>query len=470
MDINYSEVYSLIPQKTAEQIRFLVGNAQPEKHLTCIIYYSNSVGDGVEHVVTAMQSYGLTTHRVFLPCKETEFARATKFILIADALNPIGQSVSNFLDYIVALPAISQNLVVLLFNTASIPSPTEAKRNIRIVIEKKGINTQIFTEEEVDKAVQAVFEMTVDVENYKKQVLEQAKHIAFGALSETLRAANENLQKQKEQKTSFLERQRTMSIYAKQLKLDMWVKIQHFCDKQLENDVRSFAKQMMPELEKMIHDIDIQRMHYYFSSYLNYLWGQFLTNEVSLIMDQLKIDISAKIENLLSTYKEKFSEEAQLGALDPIMVRAGSQPVSFDIEHYNYTLNKLFDWIVGGLIRFKFVALGGLVGGVLGEILTNFLNNILSPLLRIKYSNQKIRNMYSDVIYKQFFENIDDMVIQLRDYMVPALEKNFKDSIQDVIDSLENNMERVGQGLDQRIENATLYLNSVRKTADSIRE
>lgn len=470
MDVNYNEVYSLIPSNTAERIKTIIANALPEENLVCVVHYTSEVGDNVENMVSIIQKHGLIAHRIFLPCKETEFAKATKFILIMDALSPIVQSVSSFFDYFAELPAISQNLVVLLSNTASVPSPTEVKRNVRVVMEKKGLEARIFTEDETDTAIQIVIEMGVDVEEYKKQMQEKAKLIAVNALSDILQSANEDLQMQKDIKTSFLERQSNMSIYGKQLKLDMWLMIQNYCDKQLENDVRSFAKQMMPELEKMIHDVDLHRMHYYFPSYLNYLWGQFLTNEVDLMMDQLKGDISAKIEELLSTYRNYFSEEAKLGELEPITIKAGAQPISFDVEHYNYTLNKLFDMIVGGLIRYKFLVYGDiLTGGRIGNLITNYINKKLEIILRIKYSNKKILNMYSEVIYKQFFENVDDMIVQLRDYMIPALEKNFKESVQDIIDSLVNNMESVGQRLDQRIEHAMQYLNRVQKTFDSIR-
>lgn len=470
MDTDFNHVYPLIPQKVAERINVIIGNAQPDEKLVCLAYYTNDISEYVENLVDTFRDCQQTAKRIFLPCKEIEFSKATKFLLIVDALNPIVQSVSVLLDYIASLPSLKNNLAILLVNTASIPSPTEAKRNVRVVLEVKGLKASVFTEEETEMAVKVVASMSVNVQELRMEFLEQAKNIAVLALNETLQDAIADKNKQQESKTAFLKRQESMCVYAKQLKLDTWIMIQNYCDKQLEADVRSFAKKMMPELERMIHDVDLQRMHYYFAPYLNYLWGQFLTNEVALMMEQLKEEISTKIEELLSTYRNYFCEEAKLGELDPVLVRAGAQPISFDVEHYNYTLNKLFDWIVGGLIRYKFLVYGDiLTGGRIGQIVTNILNNLLNPVLRIKYSNQKILKMYSEVIYKQFFENIDDMVVQLRDYMVPTLEKNFKESIQEVIDSLESNMETFGHRLDQRIEGANSHLYRIQQTIDSLR-
>lgn len=466
MDKLYDKLFEICPEKYKSALEEIDKNLPSERNSICIAFSSEHVKESAIGVSEALNSFG-DIYLLQLDA-QGEIGHSYRFVLILDSLDPINEKIVSFLSHISSYKSLINNLAVYLINTDKVPSVTAIKRNIRIVLEQKGITPKIVENEEDLKTF--VGSMTTDDETLINGDAERKEcDLVTDALQEELRAAyiqKENYQKQLK---SFGRKKESLEVYSKQLLLDMWLMIQKSCDENLESDVKTFASEMLKELNETIKATEIKQMQYYFASYINYLWGEFLSQEIEMLLDSVKQGLQSEIEKLLDTYKDFFNEHASICELNPISIYSGSQPVSFDVDHFDYTFNRIFDAIVGNIVRFYLLSKGDwLTGGKMGKIVTGIINRFIQPLLRRKCSDEEIKRMYSEAVYSQFYDNINSMVTQLRDYLVPALERNFTESLQEIIIQFEDNIEMVGNKIYQNIHLSEVFIKEIQEKIDFV--
>ena len=442
----------------------IIDNLPIEQNEVCVGYQSQHLSTIADEVVSAIE--GQYTVSVMQFSHSMRYGHATRFVAIIDATQPINQPISLYFDHISKYSQIKDNLVVFLVNTDQVPSSTEVKKNIRLVLESKGISCGIITDKnEVSDALMSMVVTTSGIEEAAvKEIKTKILDAIDAKLAEAIRAKDRLLADKK----AYERKAESINVYSNQLLLDTWLIIKRECEDNLEKDVREFAKQMMPILDKTVKEMQVSETQYFFSPYLNYLWGHFLTQEIANILASVKEQLAAQIDKLMATYQDFFKEQATVDDLDPVQIKSGSQPVSVDVEHYSYTWNKLFDAIVGNIIRFYLSYSAGIWGAFAAEFLTRLINKIIHPLLRYKYPDEEIKRRYSDAIFHQFYENVGPMSLQLKEYMIHALEHSFKDSLESIIEQMDANVKKIGERINSKIADIDNEISEIQTKIDLV--
>jgi hypothetical protein len=106
--------------------------------------------------------------------------------------------------------------------------------------------------------------------------------------------------------------------------------------------------------------------------------------------------------------------------------------------------------------------------GVIGDWLADLINKWLHPLLRRKYPDEEIKRRYSEAIYHHFYENVSTMVVQLREYMVPALEHSFKESLKSLIEQMNANVNKIGERINKMIADIDSVIDGIQASIDFV--
>ena len=232
--------------------------------------------------------------------------------------------------------------------------------------------------------------------------------------------------------------------------MTLWVKIRNYCSAHFDDDVTKFAKEARLLIDQELHTIDIQKIQFYFSPYLNYLWGEFLCNEIKKTMESVRDDMEYELASLAAKYKNYFGKEMETLHLEANGVRAGNQPISFDtVELYNNSVKNVVEGVIRNVIVFVASFHGGFWGYLLGEVVTNVLMKLFGGLLRIKRSNTELVQLYSEAVTQQFQEGLEHIKVQLKETLMPSLERNFKESIREIKEKFLKNVEGMGQQYDR---------------------
>lgn len=379
--------------------------------------------------------------------------RAARNVLVMDAQHLLKGSDIALLDYIAAHDALRAGLVIVLLNVDLMPSVTEVVATVEKVLGVKGIEAPLHVVGKGNTGVWLVQHFIAKPVNLEDVAGEKTRDIAVfvhDSLEKELSRVEQELETLDHTIARFKERRESFEVYAKQLDLTLWVKIRNYCSAHFDDDVTKFAKEARLLIDQELHTIDIQKIQFYFSPYLNYLWGEFLCNEIKKTMESVRDDMEYELASLAAKYKNYFGKEMETLHLEANGVRAGNQPISFDtVELYNNSVKNVVEGVIRNVIVFVASFHGGFWGYLLGEVVTNVLMKLFGGLLRIKRSNTELVQLYSEAVTQQFQEGLEHIKVQLKETLMPSLERNFKESIREIKEKFLKNVEGMGQQYDR---------------------
>ncbi|MBS7197857.1 MAG: hypothetical protein KH111_06980 [Bacteroidales bacterium] len=382
--------------------------------------------------------------------------RAARNILVMDARHLLRGSDIALLDYIVSHNALCAGLVIMLLNVNLMPSVTEVMGTVKKVLEVKGIEVPVHVVEEGNTGkwlVQNFGTNPVNLDDVTREKIGDITVFVRDSLGKELSQVEQELETLDNTIARFKEHRKSFKVYAKQLDLTLWVKIQNYCSTHFDEDITKFAKEARLLIDKELHAVDIQKIQFYFSPYLNYLWGEFLCNEIKRAMDSVRDDMEYELALLTAKYKSYFGKEIEKSHLEADGVRAGNQPISFDsVDIYNNSVKNVVEGVIRNVIVFIASFHVGFLGYLLGEVVTNMLMKLFGGLLRIKRSDTELVQLYSEAVTQQFQEGLGHIKVQLKETLMPSLERNFKDSIREVKDRFLKNINELGKQYDQNRE------------------
>ena len=70
---------------------------------------------------------------------------------------------------------------------------------------------------------------------------------------------------------------------------------------------------------------------------------------------------------------------------------------------------------------------------------------LFGGLLKIKRSNTELVQLYSEALTQQFQEGLEHIKAQLKETLMPLLERNFKNSIREIKEMFLKNIDEIGQ-------------------------
>ena len=70
---------------------------------------------------------------------------------------------------------------------------------------------------------------------------------------------------------------------------------------------------------------------------------------------------------------------------------------------------------------------------------------LFGGLLKIKRSNTELVQLYSEALTQQFQEGLEHIKTQLKETLMPLLERNFKNSIHEIKEMFLKNIDEIGQ-------------------------
>ena len=375
--------------------------------------------------------------------------RAARNVLVMDAQHLLKGSDVALLDYIAAHDALRAGLAIVLLHAHLLPSVTEAVATVEKVLEVKGITAPVHVEGKGNTGVWLVQHFISNPVNLDDVAREKARDIDVfvqASLEEQLARVEGKLETLEQAIARFKERRESFEVYAKQLDLTLWVKIQNYCSTHFDEDITKFAREARLLIDKELHAIDVQKIQFYFSPYLNYLWGEFLCNEIRKTMDVVRDDMEYKLASLTAKYKSYFGKEMDVLHLEADGVRAGNQPISFDtVDLYNNSIKNAVEGVIRNVLVFVASFHGGFWGYLLGEVVTNILMKLFGGLLKIKRSNTELVQLYSEALTQQFQEGLEHIKTQLKETLMPLLERNFKNSIHEIKEMFLKNIDEIGQ-------------------------
>ena len=163
-------------------------------------------------------------------------------------------------------------------------------------------------------------------------------------------------------------------------------------------------------------------------------------------MDVVRDDMEYKLASLTAKYKSYFGKEMDVLHLEADGVRAGNQPISFDtVDLYNNSIKNAVEGVIRNVLVFVASFHGGFWGYLLGEVVTNILMKLFGGLLKIKRSNTELVQLYSEALTQQFQEGLEHIKTQLKETLMPLLERNFKNSIHEIKEMFLKNIDELGQ-------------------------
>lgn len=459
------EMFNLIP--TSEKQVCIVSNRDIEAQVNSLfpeITHSEKFKD-----YTFEYSFINNTEDI---SQNTVINRATRHVLVMDAQHLLKGSDIALLDYIAAHGSLQAGLSVILLNARLLPSATEAITTVAKVLDIKGLKAPIHAEGKGDTGQWLAGNFESNPINLDDVAFEKKQDIAVfvrHSLEAQLSGVEEELKTLDHTIARFKERRESFEVYADQLDLTLWIKIQNYCTTHFDEDITRFAKEARLLIDKELHAIDVQQIQFYFSPYLNYLWGEFLCNEIRKTMNAVSDDMEYQLASLTAKYKSYFGKEIEALRLEADSVRAGNQPISFDtVDLYNNTVKNTVEIVIRNVIAFVASFHGGVLGYLLGEVVTNTLMKLFGGLLRIKRSNTELIQLYSEAATQQFQDGLDHIKTQLKETLIPSLEKNFKSSIRDIktafiknIDGIEDQYNRNKTVLSTRREELKNLLNEM---------
>jgi|GEM_PF-3305783 hypothetical protein len=380
--------------------------------------------------------------------------RAARTVLVMDSRNLWRGADIALTDYIAAHDALKAGLSIVLLHIEWLPSSTEVISTVQKVLDIKGLKSSIHAAGKEDTGEWLAREFQANPVNLQDVADEKTRDIAIfvrDTLENQLADTEQQLATLETTIARFKEHQESFEIHSKQLDLTLWVKIQDYCDTHFDDDITLFAREARSQIDKELHTIDVQKIQYYFSPYLNYLWGAFLTNEIKYAMDAVQDDMEYELASLTAKYKKFFGKDIESFKLAANDVRAGNQPISFDsVDIYNYSVKNVVEGIIRNVITFVACFHGGFWGYAIGKVVTNALMKLFGNLLRIKRGDTELIQLYSEAATEQFDNGLEHIKTQLKETLLPSLEKNFKSSIGDIKEGFTKNIAAIEEQYNQK--------------------
>ena len=408
--------------------------------------------------------------------KEDSFIGSAFCVLVLDADMLLRECEQKVIQYIGSHAARKSQLIILILNTNKQPSKTAIELVVEPSLKQQGLSSPIIMTD--DYSQEELYDRIVSYFKQNKPDLDAINAEIVKDTNAEIRKCLETLQSVKEKEldvinkqwVDFQENRELFTTFLNQLPLDLWLQLKRYYHEHLEKDIKIFAEDARNAISEELKTIDIKTIMPYFGLYLNYLWGQFLNNEMASAAENLTETINVKLNTLLEQYRSFFNEDVRiLGFKVDDIVQAGNLPISLDSpDEYNRVLQKVMERILN-VFKWYSIFSGGL-GDLLYSWFCDFVFGKFGNMLLIRRSEDELRRIYSDAVYHQFQdqEGLDEIKKQVQDVFIPALEKEFKFTIDNIAKKFNENLQKIEDGYIARISDLKTEVQTINEHINSI--
>lgn len=391
--------------------------------------------------------------------RESVFCESAFCILILDANILLRECEQKVIRYISRHVAKKNQLIVLLLNTNMQPSKTAVMDIVENSLRTNKLDSPIIIVDDYDQ--EKLYEVISlyldrnkpDLQAINAEILEDVRTDVICCLNNFLRDKNAELNSFREKLNIFKKNKETFLTFFDQLFVDLWLELKRCYEERLKDDVSVFAEKVRSYVSVELETIDVKMIMPYFGLYINYLWGQFINNEMSDTAATITKTMNEKLNELSKQYVVFFNENIQPLVFDISGVtQSGSIPFSMDApDEYNRVLKEIVKRILNAFKWSNLCQPNAL--GILLSLLSSKLFKKYGDMLLIRKSDEQLKRIYSDALYIQFHdkEGLEEIKNQIQNVFIPVIQSKFDTEIESNKKMFSNDMEKIENGYNTKI-------------------